>query len=139
MRFGPRNLLCCRAGAGAVEFAFTLPILLLVVAGIAELGRAIYTGDVLANAVREAGRSAIVRGSASGSPMTVSQVEDLVRTRAATLTTSDVAVTVTYSPNNDPGSQVTIQARYPFAFVVPPFSSFGPITIARATNLYIAN
>ena len=132
------SLMGCRRGAGAVEFALTVPILLLVVAGIAELGRVIYAGDTLANAVREAARVAIVRGSASSSPMTASEIQTLVRAKAV-MDAQNVTVTTTYDPNNDPGSVVTIQARYNFSFVMPPFSTFGPIQLARTASLVIAN
>ena len=132
-------LACCRRGAGAVEFALCVPILLLVVGGIAELGRFIFTGDALANAVREGARAAIVRGSASSSPLSASGIQELVKSRAASLATQSISVTVTYSPNNDPGSVVTIQARYPLSFVMPPFSALGAITLSRSASLIIAN
>ena len=135
----PQRLFSCRRGAGAVEFALTIPVLLLIVAGIAELGRVIYTGDALANAVRETARAAIVRGSASDNPISASELQSLLRARAATLSPGNVAVTVTYEPNNNPGSVVTIRAQYPIAFVMPPFSSFGPITLSRTASLVIAN
>ncbi|MCG2621615.1 pilus assembly protein [Arthrobacter sp. I2-34] len=43
-------------GAAAVEFALVLPILLLVVIGIAEFGRAFFTEISLAQAAREGAR-----------------------------------------------------------------------------------
>jgi len=48
-------------GNAVIEFALTLPILLLVVFGITELGRMIMTTNVLNTASREGARYAAVR------------------------------------------------------------------------------
>jgi Flp pilus assembly pilin Flp len=47
-------------GAAAVEFAFILPILLLVIGGTVDFGRALYTQVTLTNAAREGARAAVV-------------------------------------------------------------------------------
>lgn len=51
-----------------VEFALVLPILLLLITGLFDLGRAVWQGNTLAYAAREGTRYAIVHGS-SGSPV----------------------------------------------------------------------
>ena len=43
-------------GAAAVEMAIVLPMLLLVIAGLADLGRAFYYQIVISNAAREGAR-----------------------------------------------------------------------------------
>ena len=133
------GLAASRRGAGAVEFAFCIPILMVLVGGMTELGRFLYTGDALANAVREGARVAIVRGSASGSPISAADLRNLVKNRAASLSTQSMSVTVTYTPDNNPGSVVTIQAQYPLTFVMPPFSALAPLTVSRTASLSIAN
>jgi hypothetical protein len=55
-------------GQGLVEFALVLPIFLLLVFGVLDLGRVIWAQDDLANAAREAARYASVHG---GSALTV--------------------------------------------------------------------
>jgi Flp pilus assembly protein TadG len=47
-------------GQTLVEFALILPILVLVLFGILDLGRAVYAYSTINNAAREAGRLAIV-------------------------------------------------------------------------------
>ena len=47
-----------RLGVAAVEFALIAPVFLVLVLGIAEIGRAVQTATVLSSAVREGGRLA---------------------------------------------------------------------------------
>ena len=57
-----RNTLKEEKGQNLVEFALVVPILLLLVFGIAEFGRAWMTRNILTGAVREAVRVAVVPG-----------------------------------------------------------------------------
>jgi Flp pilus assembly protein TadG len=49
-----------RRGQALVEFALVLPVLLLILFGIVDFGRAIYAFNAVSNAAREGGRTAIV-------------------------------------------------------------------------------
>lgn len=62
-------------GAAAVEFALVLPILVVLVFGIVDFGRALFAYNYLTAAVREGGRFAAVQTSASA--------QAAVRTRMA--------------------------------------------------------
>jgi len=53
-------------GSALIEVALTLPLLLLVAAGIFEFGRAYQTQQVLTNAVREGARIAVLPNQPSG-------------------------------------------------------------------------
>lgn len=57
-----------RLGQALVEFAFVLPVFLLLVYSIIEFGRYVYTVQILNNAAREGARYAIVHGSTSLCP-----------------------------------------------------------------------
>ena len=48
------------SGAAAVEFALILPVLILLIGGIVDFGRAMYTEVMLTNASREGARTAII-------------------------------------------------------------------------------
>jgi hypothetical protein len=54
-----------RGGQSIIEFAVLLPILLLVIFGITEFGRAILVKNVLHTAAREGARLAVVSDSTS--------------------------------------------------------------------------
>jgi len=55
-------------GQSLVEFALVAPMLLLLLIGIAEFGRAWMAQNVLTGAVREAARIAVLRASGGGAP-----------------------------------------------------------------------
>lgn len=55
-------------GQAVTEFALVIPIFLLVLYGIIEFGRYVYTVQVVNNAAREGARYAIVHGAKSLSP-----------------------------------------------------------------------
>jgi Flp pilus assembly protein TadG len=56
----PRLLRRDTRGQTLVEFAIVLPIMLLVLMGLVDLGRAVYSYNTLAQAARSASRTAIV-------------------------------------------------------------------------------
>ncbi|HET6381279.1 MAG TPA: TadE family protein [candidate division Zixibacteria bacterium] len=64
-----------RRGQTLVEFALILPIFVLLLMGILDLGRAVYYSSTLSNAAREAARRAIV-------DQTCSHVSDFAVQRA---------------------------------------------------------
>jgi len=81
-------------GATAVEFALLLPVLLLLLFGIIDFGRALNAQITLTQAVREGARLA---SFGQGNAATMSQANATVvsRTQAAATGLSPVTVTVT--------------------------------------------
>src|ERR671923_367716 len=55
-----RRRRCTSPGQALVEFALIIPLLILVVAGLFDIGRAVYAFNALSNAAREALREAVV-------------------------------------------------------------------------------
>jgi Flp pilus assembly protein TadG len=55
-------------GQSLVEFALMLPVLLLLLVGIFDIGRAVFLSGTINEAVREGTRYAIVHGSLSAAP-----------------------------------------------------------------------
>ena len=96
-------------GAAAVEFALLLPVLLLLVFGIIDFGRALNAQITLTQAAREGARIA-----ALGESNVVSG------TQAAATGLSPVAVTVTSCPAGaGTGVNAVVKASYSFSFVTP--------------------
>lgn len=102
-----------RQGAAAVEFALTAPVLVLLVFGTIEMGRAMMVQHLLGNAARDGARSAMLEGP------TADQVESEV---GLFLTESGIhGATVVVTPNPlslaDIGAPVTVQVSVPFSSV----------------------
>jgi Flp pilus assembly protein TadG len=99
-------------GAAAVEFALLLPVLLLIVFGIIDFGRALNAQITLTQAAREGARLA-----AEGQPWATVVVP---RTQAAATTLSGVTVTGnTCSVGAGPGTNGVVHASYQFTFITP--------------------
>jgi Flp pilus assembly protein TadG len=96
-------------GSAAVELALVLPVLLLLVFGLIDFGRALNAQITLTQAAREGARLA-----ALGQPSVPS------RTQAAATGLNQVAVTVTScAPGAGPGANADVQVSYQFSFVTP--------------------
>jgi Flp pilus assembly protein TadG len=96
-------------GSVAVEFALLLPMLLLIVFGIIDFGRALNAHITQTQAAREGARLAAVN-----QPNVVS------RTQAAAVGLSPVSVTVTACPAGaGQGVNATVVTSYSFHFVTP--------------------
>jgi Flp pilus assembly protein TadG len=131
-------------GATLVETAFGLMLFLLVIFGIMEYGRVVWIYTTLAELSREGSRYAAVHGSSSkvpagGTPFNQANAVAAIRTailpHAIGLVPAALTVTATWSPNNDPGSMVTVTVTYSSASIsglipVPSLSSrsTAPIT-----------
>ena len=100
-------------GAAAVEFAILLPVLLLVLIGIMEFGRAYNVQITASNAAREGARYAAVH-YADTSGFTLGKAITVVRNAAPTLPVS-TAINVTYSAGSSCGEGKTVKVT-----VLPP-------------------
>jgi Flp pilus assembly protein TadG len=99
-------------GAAAVEFALVLPLLLLIVFGIIDFGRALNAQITLTQAAREG-----VRLAALG----YSDATVQASAQAAAPQLSGVAVTVSASclPGAGPTANAQVNVSYSFSFITP--------------------
>jgi Flp pilus assembly protein TadG len=113
----------------AVEFALLLPVLLLIIFGVIDFGRAINAQITLTQAAREGARLASLGYSTSA-----------VQTRAQSAATGLSPVTVTVSSSCPVGAGIgvdaVVQTSYQFTFITPvgAFASmFGSATFGSST------
>jgi Flp pilus assembly protein TadG len=99
-------------GAAAVEFALVLPLLLLIVFGMIDLGRALNAQITLTEAAREGARLEAL-GYPAGAVA--------ARAQAAAPQLSGVSVTVTAScpPGAAPAANAEVNVGYSFSFITP--------------------
>jgi Flp pilus assembly protein TadG len=109
-----------RRGGVAIEFAFIIPIAILLTIGAVEVARAVSVQASISQAAKETVRFASVRGSASGAAATEAQLEAMA-VQLANLANAGTSAAVTWSPDNSPGSVVTMDMQTTFSPVALPF------------------
>lgn len=121
-------------GQSLVEFALVLPILLILMLGILDFGRAVAAYNSVSNAARSAVRVAIV-----------DQNEDVVRAAAEKEAVGFEPLTVVFDPNvnaDDPCliavCMVSVEVSYEYVPATPIFSNIvGSITVSSVSELPI--
>jgi Flp pilus assembly protein TadG len=154
-------------GASMVEFAISASALMLIMFGILEFGRVMYTYHTVSNAARLASRWAMVRGancslldhcnatSADVQSFVIANVPmvDSSSTTAAGCSQAGLCASATWSTstdpsvdctatdpsgNNVPGHLVCVTVTYPFNFAIP-FVSNTPLTLSSTSKMVISN
>lgn len=113
-----------QGGQSLVEFAIGLLVLLLLVFGAVDMGRAVFTYNSIANCAREGIRFAVVHGAESPAPVGPTEndpvLDNLLRAKytvgldPARLTINSIWT----DSRNVPGSSVTVTVRYNFQSAV---------------------
>jgi Flp pilus assembly protein TadG len=106
-------------GSALVEAAIATPILLLLMVGIFEVGRAYETWQVVTNAAREGARMSVTPGSNEGTTIALVRqyLADGQLTAAASASINvDKAATISVNGTTVGASLVTVD--YPFEFIM---------------------
>ena len=122
-----------RRGAAALEMAIVLGLLILLVFGIIEMGRAIMVNQVITNAAREGARRAVITGA------TNTQVER--RIDAYLADAGITGYTRILEVNGAPGSLATAPTHAQVGVAVSvPYSqvSFGVLQLLAPDRTFIA-
>lgn len=96
-------------GDSLVELAIILPVLLLILMGILDFGRAAYAYNVVANAAREGSRYAMV------APTDIAGIQSAVWSKTPGLDPAHLAVHISYPDT----STVAVEVSYDFYLVTP--------------------
>jgi Flp pilus assembly protein TadG len=107
-------------GAAAVEFALVLPLLVLLFAGIAELGRIYYLQATLSGAAREGARVMALQNN-------VATAVTAVKSAAGSVAVSDAQIAVTPDTGacrHTSPTAASTQASVTITFTTPLVSSF---------------
>ncbi|HEV2530982.1 TadE family protein [Phenylobacterium sp.] len=110
-------------GAVLVEYAFVLPVLLLMVFGLMQLGGMAWTKAALNYAVQEAARCAIVRPDLCGN---AAQIQAYAASQTTGLSVPASAFTVT-----NPACGTDVRADYTYNFIVSPYAGPAPTISAE--------
>lgn len=109
-------------GNVAIEFALILPVLLLIVGGIIDFGRAYWFRQTLTWASREGARQGSILSKESWNLDLVKSkvVQSVADGCGATISASNVAVTPETGPAG--GQDLTVRVTLPFSFMLIPYS-----------------
>lgn len=115
-------------GQALVEMALMLPVLVLLLVGIFDLGRAVWLSNSLAMAVREGTRYGVVHGALSALPAgpgsasyTAPDVDTAIASSVQRYATGipDLTVHASWPDGNaNRGSRVVVSASFPFTPVL---------------------
>lgn len=146
-------------GQGVAEFALVIPLFLVMLFGIIDLGRVIWANDALANAAREGARYASVTGSSLITPTsTKDQIKDYTKAFAIAAG-GNVTVTVCYSEvtiasntagcsgdtnqpltaSNDRGSLVTVRATSTVPILTGSLLGMGDFSVSGTSTVLVNN
>lgn len=101
-----------RRGAAVVELAVALPFLVVLVMGIAEVGRAIMVTQTLTNAAREGARRATITGGTDASCTT--SVTNYLSNSGLTHVTGATTTVSPSSNNAASGSEISVTVAVPY-------------------------
>lgn len=134
-------------GQGLVEFALILPVLLLVLMGLFDFGRAIFAFNAISNAAREGARVAIIDQKVlSGPDFYLAEQEAADQATALGLIGSDntqVRLQILLPdggacPGNWLGCVAQLRVQYEFNAITPIIGAFiGPIQLSTTTEIPI--
>jgi len=113
-----RNLLGDQRGAAIIEAAVALPIMIVLSLGAIETARAVSAKASINHAAKETARFASVRGDASKDEATEATLESMAL-ELAQLPPASLTASVSWNPDNRPGSTVLVQMQHTFTPVVP--------------------
>lgn len=136
-------------GQGLVELALVLPVFLLLLVSIFDLGHVVWSNGALSNAAREGARYAIVHGVNSGSPATRQQVKDVAINWAASAG-ANVSVTVCYwsvsqcsgdvdeaNATEDRGMKVSVRVTANVPLAAPAFFGFTGFSLSSTSTMLV--
>lgn len=141
-------------GQGLVEFAFVLPIFLLMLFAIIDIGRVVWANDSLANAAREAARYAIVHGGSEtttdpvGPGITKQPIVDTAHAFAIAAG-DNLVVQVCYGAgctgdsdtvaSNARGTPVTVSVRSQVSMLTGSLVGFDPFAVSATSTMVVNN
>jgi Flp pilus assembly protein TadG len=138
-------------GSSLPETAIVIAVLLAIIFGVVDFGRAMYTYAFVAQIAREGARWAIVRGSQCNlidhCNAKASDVQTYVQslsegaTTAASISAAPTWNLSTCPPgsavSNAPGCTVSVTVTYPFQFLYLP-ENLGTITMSSTSKMVIS-
>lgn len=111
-----------RRGSTMLEGALVMTTFVILLVGVMDFGRLGFTYNSVTYAAHQAARFAATNGSASGHPASVATIQSNAEGNLVGMSAKSLTVSVTWTPNNNPGSQVQVVVSYGFQPLLVPIS-----------------
>ena len=109
-----------RSGQALVEFALIVPLILILVLGVVEFGRAWNAYQVITDAAREAARTAVVDNPNIGEDSVTAVVQHALARAAMDPSSPTTTITVTgFGGGRGESTTVLVSYQYEFTFLRP--------------------
>lgn len=132
------RLLRDESGSPAVEFAIIMPMLVLLTAGMIDVGKMGLASATLYLTVDDGARYAAVHATGSLLPKTESEMEAFARKRIIGIDPDKVAIDYVWTPDPaESGGTVTMTATYTVDLFLPAFMNINDITMKRSSTMTI--
>jgi Flp pilus assembly protein TadG len=123
-------------GQGIVEFAMIAPIFLMLILGTIEFSWFIFHNHSLNSATREGARYAMVHGARADVLATDESVGAVVQERA-TFLSGAVVTNVTFDPDPEPGSRVTVSTTYDYVPIIGGIVGVGSVQLTSSSTVIV--
>ncbi len=131
------KLLRNRSGASFVEFGILASIFITLSFAIIDFGRMMWLNNTVEHVAAEGARYAAVRGANKSSPVGEDQVTTYVQDRATGIPAEDMNISVTWSPNNNPGGSVTVLVTYNYEYIIGGMLGFDPVDLEGRSTMIV--
>ena len=92
---------------------------LLILFGILDFGRMVWSYTLVSYSAREATRYAMVRGTASGHTASIADIKSVAASSALGLDPKSITTVVTFNPDQSAGSTVKVAVTYNLSAIAP--------------------
>ncbi len=131
------KLLKDESGASFIEFGILASVLVTLSFAIIDFGRMMWLNNTVEHVATEGARYAAVRGSNKSSPVDAAQVTAYVQDRATGVPAADMDISVTWSPNNNPGGSVTVLVTYNYEYIIGNMLGFDPVDLKGRSTMIV--
>jgi Flp pilus assembly protein TadG len=121
-----------------VEFALTLPAFFILLFGFVQFAIIFFGYCNAAYASQVAVRYAIVHGSQSATPCTNIALTNIATQYLWGAPSGSITVTSTWSPDNNPGSTITVRVSVLYKTLIP-FSKLSTVSVGASAQGTISN
>jgi Flp pilus assembly protein TadG len=118
-------------GQAIVEFVIVLPLLVLLMLGIAQFGLAFHNYLSITDATRVGARAAAVKRTAGACAAATTAIQNTVSAKQW----ESISSRITCTAGVNTGDQVKVVVKYPFSIGLPGFSASGNLTASATERL----